>query len=325
MAINIFQKKMSIPTLINLILVVSLLVVVTFGYFFYLKQNPVELTTKMIVPPAPVAPYKFVYNLTGKGDFVLRNPEGVAYGNKRIWVADTANQRVVVFDLNGEPLFSFGNAKNDKIKLNAPVGVLVDNDRVFVVDYRLRNIVEYTLDGTLVGYFGEKMVPMPVAFKRYQDKYVALDFAGPGLIFLDQTGKIVAKIHAGKGDKEGNLNLPQELTVMGNRIYVADSLNNRLQYTDNDKGPLKLVKIKDAELGYPYSIEATKDRLFVGSALGRAVRVFEPGAELKNINIVDVADNDGINMGVPGGIAVDDLGKVYVNDISHSRIMVYGQ
>lgn len=316
-------RKISRSSLINLILLTILILVIVFGYFYFLKKSPVEYATTIAVPDD--INFKYLYTIYGKGKFVLDKPEGVAYGNDRIWVADTRNRRVVVFDRNGEPLFDFGRAQSDKIKLAGPVGVLVDNKRVFVVDIKLRNIVEYTLDGKLVGYFGEKTIPMPAALKKYNDKYVALDMATPGLIFLDSKGKVVDRI-AGNGTKLGKLEYPQDIAVLGNRVYVTDSNNNRVVYAEGTKGELNNAKVKEgSEFSFPFSIAATKDNIYVGSALSRAVKVYGTEDEFTVKTAINAADKDGIGMGTPVSIAVDETGRVYVVDLTHSRVLVYSK
>ncbi|PKM80367.1 MAG: hypothetical protein CVU89_14255 [Firmicutes bacterium HGW-Firmicutes-14] len=318
--------SLSRANFINIILATILVVVVVFGYFYLIKKNPVEMAANFVVPEDPEIPYEFLYDITGTGNYVLDKPEGVAYENNKVWVADSKNRRIVVFDLNGEPLFAFGNKDTDKIKLLGPVGILIDGNRVFVVDARLRNIVEYSLNGELVGYFGEKNVPWPVAMKKYKDMYVVLDFAGPGLVFLNREGSIAQRTHAGQGEAEGQLYYPQDLTVVGDRIYVADSNNNRLQYMDNIEEPLKIARVKEgSEFGYPYCITSSKDRIFVGSAIGRSVKVYGIEEEFEAKTLIDEPDSQGLGIGSPAGVAVDDLGRVYVADMVHSRIMVYGQ
>ena len=318
--------KISRATFINILLLITLVMVIGFGYFYYLKKDPVELAANVVVPPEQLS-YQYLYSISGKGKYVLDKPEGLTYGDNKIWVADSGNSRVVVFDLNGEPLFEFGNKEGDEIKLKGPVGVLVDNNRVFVVDIKLRNIVEYKTNGDLVGYFGEKNVPMPAVLKKYNDMYAALDMAGPGLIFLDQTGEIVQRTYLGVGQEEGKANFPQDFAVMDDRIYLADSNNNRLQYADDIKGPFKVVKIKEgSEPSYPYSIASDQNKIFVGSALGRAVKVYEAAYEMEVKTLInEVGPDDVVGMGTPVAIAVDELDKVYVVDVTHSRIMVYAQ
>lgn len=319
------SKKISRASLLNLILLTVLILVIVFGYFYFLKKNPVEMAASVVAPPDTTS-YRYLYSMYGKGKLVLDKPEGIAYGNNRIWVADTKSRRVVVFDMNGEPLFDFGQGKDDKIKLLGPVNVLVDGNRVLVTDYALRNIVEYTLDGKLVGYFGEKDVPLPAALEKYKDMYVALDMAGPGLIFLDNTGKIVQRTFAGQGTPIGKLEFPQDIAVANNRIYITDSNNNRLVYTDDIKGPFKVAKVKaGSEFSFPYSIAVAKNEIFVGGALARAIKVYDIADELKVKTTVNEADKDGIGLGTPVSVAVDDAGRIYVVDVTHSRVMVYSK
>lgn len=320
------KKKVSLSVVINIVLILALVIVGAFGYFYYLKVDPTDNLREVLAPVDETVNYEFLFSIYGEKGFTLAKPEGVAYGDSKIWVADTKNSRIVVFDYNGKPLFEFGRKEADEIKLSKPVDILVEQDRVLVLDFGLRNIVAYDLSGNLQGYFGEKMVPMPMDIVRYGEYYAVLDLAGPGVIFLNQQGESIERNLAGYGEADGQLRFPQSLAVDGNKLIVADNNNDRLQVLEDIKGKFKPLKVKDdAGMGIPRALAVKDGRYYVGSSTGRVINVFKSQEPLESIGSINKPDSDGLGIGSPVSVAIDDKGRVYVADVVRSRIMVYGE
>ena len=67
---------------------------------------------------------------------VFYGPRGIAVdANGHVYVADTGNKRIIVFDADGNYLTQFGSAGLDPGQFDEPVGVTVDaNGNVYVTD-----------------------------------------------------------------------------------------------------------------------------------------------------------------------------------------------
>lgn len=63
--------------------------------------------------------------LNEKGPGKLVEPTGIAYGNGNIYVADSGNNRVAVFDKKAAFKFSFGEEGTDEGQFSRPVGICV--------------------------------------------------------------------------------------------------------------------------------------------------------------------------------------------------------
>ena len=66
---------------------------------------------------------------------------------ERIYVTDSGNRRVDVFDKEGNALFFFGGKQNGFSGLKMPTGITVFEDKVFVVDSDLGTIYEFDTAG----------------------------------------------------------------------------------------------------------------------------------------------------------------------------------
>ena len=79
-------------------------------------------------------------------------PYGVAvdYQTGNIYASDQNNNRIQVFDNNGEYLYKFGD------KMDSPCSIAISENRVFVSQFYSNCVVVYGLNGTLVKQFGSR-------------------------------------------------------------------------------------------------------------------------------------------------------------------------
>ncbi len=76
----------------------------------------------------------------------LYYPTDVSIANNKIYVADAYNNRVQVFDINGNSLKVIG----DKDKINVATGIEVTGNNIFVTDFEGSRILIYKLNGELL-------------------------------------------------------------------------------------------------------------------------------------------------------------------------------
>lgn len=190
--------------------------------------------------PAPVEPpYHLVKTWGGEGTAPgrFRNPIGIAYGNGRVYVADSLNHRIQVFDPDGR--FIRRIAVPDQ---GRPMNIAVRDGKVYVADYWNDDVLIFGADGALertVGTPGRAGAapgrfdsPAGVAVGPKGDLYVAgfhnqrVQKLGPDGRFIRQWG------HTGeKGYVEaGWFNYPIDVAVAPDgTLYVADGYNDRIQ------------------------------------------------------------------------------------------------
>jgi tripartite motif-containing protein 71 len=115
---------------------------------------------------AGIRPLHIIYG-PGVGDQPLfSNPMGAAFGkNGRVYVADTGNNRIVVFDKNARFLFQFGGIGVAKPgpggtgswepgRMNYPTDVTTDEDgNVYVADFRNDQIQVFDPEGKFLRAF----------------------------------------------------------------------------------------------------------------------------------------------------------------------------
>jgi len=123
-------------------------------------------------------------------DFGFFGPRDVAVdAENHIYVADTGNKRIRVYDLMGTHLYDFGVSGHDLGQLNEPVGLAINNRtrEIYVANTWNRRIEVYALDGTyqrtiaVPGWYGNNENG-PDSFNR---PYLAIDPTGNYLFVTD--------------------------------------------------------------------------------------------------------------------------------------------
>jgi len=98
------------------------------------------------------------HTLTDPGNFSL--PTNVAVdGDGNVYVTDTLNNRVEIFDADGAFISEFGKAGDGPGRFARPKGIAVDCDgHIWVVDEVQSRVQVFDRDGRLLIYFGEQGV-----------------------------------------------------------------------------------------------------------------------------------------------------------------------
>lgn len=172
-------------------------------------------------------------------------PRGIAVDSEgRVFVADTGNKRIVVFDGDGNYITEFGTAGLDPGQFDEPTGVAIaDDGTVYVTDTWNQRVQAFTLNENGTQYFplvqwevntwfGQSLDNKPfIAVSK--DKHVFItDPEGYRIIEFTDTGEFVRTWgDFGSGPNEIGLAAGVAVDPAG-FIWVTDAGNNRiLRYT----------------------------------------------------------------------------------------------
>jgi len=170
------------------------------------------------------------------GEEVLKRPTGIARDatRGRLYVADTQEHNIKVFDDNGFLLNIIGQRGTDSGQFNAPTHVTFVNDRLYVTDtFNTRIQILDTQSDTTIGfgqrgrYVGDLVRPKGVAVDSDENIYVVESYHDYLLVY-DKSGRYLLPL-GGTGQDIGQFYLPSGVWVDKNdRIYVADMFNGRV-------------------------------------------------------------------------------------------------
>ena len=166
----------------------------------------------------------------------LQRPTGIAYeaGSDRLYISDTMEHIIAVFDKNGKKLFTFGKRGVGDGEFNYPTHLYLSDGKLTVNDamnFRLqtfdregKHLFTFGTHGDATGYFSS-----PKGVARDSDgHFYVVDALFNAVQIFDSKGKYLLTF--GKhGSGAGDMWLPSGIFIKDNNIYVADSFNQRVQ------------------------------------------------------------------------------------------------
>lgn len=278
-------------------------------------------------------PPTYIYSIYGQGlDGQLNKPMGVTVANSKIYVTDTSNNRVQIFDYNGRPIGTFGKAGNAAGDFQFPYGIAADsNNNIYVADMWANNIQVFSPDGKFIRYFardkqGKSTVGKPTGLAIRNGKLYEADLESNSIKVFDlATDKKVLEFGtAGKGP--GQLVAPNSVAVTSNKVYVGDSQNDRIEafstsgkflYTmdgsDNGQNP-KTITVRGVGVD-------GRGVVYGASLLGNYICGFDSkGKYLWTFGSQGLDDGQ---FYLPNGLFVDNQGRIYITDQTNNRVSVW--
>ncbi|MFQ5499244.1 MAG: hypothetical protein ACE5FH_06200 [Candidatus Zixiibacteriota bacterium] len=197
--------------------------------------------------------------------------------------------------------------------------------KLYVCDSRRGEVVIMdVLEGKMYS-LGEKESfefgkPLCIAISNDGTKYIADNFKRRVYVF-DQSDRFVRTIGS-----EGQFG-PTSVAVYGNKLYVADAVDNEVEVLNRHSGEL-IATTKGSEnaptnvFRMPVNLTVDhKGNLYVSDLLAGNVQVFDSSLSYLR-TIGELGDRLG-QFGRPRGVAVDSSGFVFVADASFENVQVF--
>jgi sugar lactone lactonase YvrE len=313
---------------------------------------------KPLLYPAPPDEPRFIYERTiyGSADIVpeesdsalkrmltgetrrsepLSKPYAVAVHRGRIFVSDSAERFVKVYDIPEGKAFKIGD--DDNGRLAKPLGLDTDaQGNVYVADATAKAILVYDRDGRFL-----RKLAGPSHFDRLSsvtvdrkgERVYVVDIGGVSSeqhrvrVFDAQSGKHLFDFGK-RGKGPGEFNLPRDVAIgKDGYLYVVDGGNFRVQVFDPDGKYLQTFGSIGKQLGNfarPKEIatDAGGNVYVIDAAFGN-FQIFSPDGDLLMF-IGDRSEQDGpARYMLPSGITVDEDGRVYAVDQWFRKIDVF--
>ncbi len=312
----------------------------------------------LIFPRPPDAP-RFIFERTLRGsadvvpendDFALKRaltgenriseglskPYAVAVHHGRIYVSDSAERFVKVFDVPEGRYFTIGDEDGDG-QLTKPLGLDIDQaGTLYVADGTAKQIVVFDRDGKYLRKIGG-----PKFFDRLSS--VTVNPSGER-IYVVNIGGVSSDLHrvrvfaahsgqhlfdiGKRGAGPGEFNLPRDVAVgKQGQLYVVDGGNFRVQIFDHQGKYVQSFGTVGKQLGnFARPKEAATDRegnVYVADAAFGNFQIFTGEGELLMF-VGDRSEQDGpARYMLPSGIAVDEDGRVYFVDQWFRKVDIF--
>ncbi|HEX5223662.1 MAG TPA: NHL repeat-containing protein, partial [Solirubrobacteraceae bacterium] len=256
---------------------------------------------------------------------------GIAVAGEYVYVADSGNNRIERFNLEGQFPIQFGSGGDAPGQMRYPRAVAANGAEVVVSDDDHR-VQVFDPNGGYIGQTGSAgSGPGQFGFTYG----VAIDAAG-NIYVADDLGHRVVKLGrqlqflgawGGFGSKPGQLAFPRALASdPAGDTYVADTANDRIEVFDPNGAFLRTLGISGrgvGELTAPRGLAIDPaGRLLAADTDGNRVEVYAPSGE-DLIEQWTLSGGSRSSLFYPAGIAVDPAGAVYVSDNQGTRVVRY--
>ncbi len=307
-----------------------------------------QSVAERLKPDPENAVYESIEPVNAIGQDVLRNPRDLAVDNEgNIYVADTENQRIVVFDKDGLQRRIIGEGV-----VGVPWGIAVSplDGNIYVTStfpLETNRIVVFTPEGELVNEFGQFGRPSDPNFTdaptMFGPRNITVDL--DGYIYVVDTGGHRVRIYdpefnhirdiGGEGTGFGQMLEPVGIVVhpISGEIYVAETWNHRISVYNREGTILRTWEVNMWE-----GTTQTSQRPYLSvSPDGTLILVSDMDASEGNngprVVAYDLSGQAVISFNAPGGspfyvdavagIEVGPNGNIYVADSAASRIIVF--
>lgn len=265
----------------------------------------------------------------------LAKPFDVAVCKGRIFVSDTVERAVMVFDIPGRRYFEIG--REGPGALLQPLGLNVDGRcNLYVADGARKEVLVYDADGRL-----QRVIGGTDWFDRLSHVTPTADGSR---VFAVDTGRLDSQNHrvrvfdgasgahlydiGTRGTGDGELNLPRDLALgPDGRLYVVDGANFRVQVFDQDGNFLKSFGSVGRQMGQfsrPKGIAIDgENRIYVSDAAFGNFQIFNPDGQLLLFVGSRGSQLEPAKYMLPAGIDVDEDGRVFMVDQFFRKVDIY--
>lgn len=246
----------------------------------------------------------------------LNTPSGVFVTEDRIYVADTENNRIVIFDLEGGFIDIFEEPDSDVMPENSiykPVALAVDSSgRVYVVSSTTyMGVISLNNDGTFAGFIGAQKVTydiMDIIWRRFQTEeqkaqtvqYVSTEFNNitiddDDFVYVTTSSIEESAQQAAITSKSADYAPVKKLNTAGTDIMRRNGffapggevrIDNRA--TAEITGPSKIIDVALGPEGTWSIIDEKRNKVYTYDADGKLLFVFgDKGMQKGNLQSVE--------------------------------------
>jgi len=245
---------------------------------------------------------------------------GVAVNSKgHIYVFHRGKHPLMEFDASGK----FIRSISDDLFVTAHMVRVDSEDNIWTTDVGSHVVLKLSPQGRVLLSFGRMRIPgddtghfnqpTDVAFDSAGNIYVTDGYGNSRVMKYNKAGVLITGWGM-KGNRPGQFDLPHTIAVDGDRIYVGDRDNERVQIFDTDGHFVTEWK----HVGHPFGLFVTPDHLIYecDAIAGKILKLDRDGKILGTFQLPSTERHlDGHEL------CVDKDGSIFIAEVTNWRAM----
>ncbi|MBC7195356.1 MAG: hypothetical protein H5U37_06850, partial [Caldisericia bacterium] len=267
---------------------------------------------------------KMIIGKSGSGKKEFKTPLDITIFEDKVYVLDTGNARVQVFNLKGNYLFDFGTTGTQDGALYCPNSFSFDrNGNLWIIEKCLGRIQIFDKNGKFIKKIRENFGEVET-IERFENYMVLFNNDDNKIYIFDLNGNIVNKIGE---DIFSQTYFPQGIAILSDgTIVVANSGTSTISLFDkegNFKKSFSSFGAAPGKIQYPLGVAVnSKDEIYVLDSGSHVIEVYDKdGKYLRSFGRMGGADGEFM---YPLSIAIGSDNVAYVTDYN-ARVQVFDE
>lgn len=315
-----------------------------FFLYFLIVFSIVALVGYIAWFPSPLESSYKLKKSWGKSESepgALRNPGCLFVFTQKLFVCDTDNSRILVFNHQGDFLHHIGSHQEHSARLTKPVNITSNGEMLLVLDAHARRVYFYALDGKYVKHVNldAMALDMPTGLAVDKDGNLYISDVNKHLIVkYSASGEVLRVVGAAATDDSHGLPIrsPKDIELDDRGyLYVTSNESHRIQVFDNNLqavfswgGPFAagISGPFNSWFNTPSAIASgPSGNIYVVDSLNDRIQKFLSNGTFANS--IDMQQQQNNNKSVEGSslvdVSIDQSGRVYVYNIAQQQVQIW--
>ena len=218
---------------------------------------------------------------------------GLSNDENRLFIADGINNKILVYDLEGELIGDFSLDDSDSC-MGHIHGITFYEDKIYSVKENADCIGIYNLEGKLLKNFGTSGKELgefnsPQNIEIFDEKIYVTDNKNKRIQVFDLDGNFIFHFYMQKNESKNGFETPYDLEIYQERIFVTLPKQNDIQIFDLDGNFIDNLDLSE-EVTDQLGITIANDRIFLVSGDMKQVIISELNGEVLDMIKADFFD-----------------------------------